>query len=250
MILKYLKIIIILFSIIIIGISCKNNNENNLTITPVGFSEKTMVVELVFKDEKDIDLNKIKSVIKDDSIHTDSFYQWKNHVAIFDKINDTGKLKHYIEEAFPSIQLNFYANPFYEFNRTHCDSLNMAKACDNILLTADLVDDTAMQNQYLNYHATQFEKWPQVSKGFCNANFQQLLVYKNGRQLMLVISIPKGQSFDKLNPKTTLNNPKVKDWNNIMKKYQRGIEGTKKGETWVFFKPVMQAESVKPKAKS
>ena len=53
---------------------------------------------------------------------------------------------------------------------------------------------------------------------------------------MLVISIPKGESLDKLNPKTTENNPRVDEWNKIMNKYQEGIEGTKPGETWVFFK--------------
>ena len=42
--------------------------------------------------------------------------------------------------------------------------------------------------------------------------------------------------FDKLNPRTTANNPRVDDWNKIMKKYQEGIKGTKPGETWVFLK--------------
>jgi hypothetical protein len=55
---------------------------------------------------------------------------------------------------------------------------------------------------------------------------------------MLVISIPKGESLDKLNPKTIENNPKMIEWNKIMEKYQEGIEGTKKGETWVFLKPL------------
>ncbi|WNH09423.1 L-rhamnose mutarotase [Thalassobellus suaedae] len=77
---------------------------------------------------------------------------------------------------------------------------------------------------------------PEVAQGFCNADFQQLQVFKNGRQLMLIISIPKGESLDKLNPKTTENNPRVYDWNALMKKYQTGIKGAKKNETWVFLK--------------
>lgn len=93
-----------------------------------------------------------------------------------------------------------------------------------------------MQKEYLTYHATQFEKWPEVAKGFCNADFQQLRIFKNGRQLMLVISIPKGVSLDELNPKTTLNNPRVVQWNALMKKYQEGIAGTNPDEVWVFFK--------------
>jgi hypothetical protein len=56
--------------------------------------------------------------------------------------------------------------------------------------------------------------------------------------LVLIISIPKGKTLDELNPKTTENNPKMNEWNKIMGKYQEGIEGTKKGETWVFLKPL------------
>ena len=102
-------------------------------------------------------------------------------------------------------------------------------------MTANLVADTTLQHQYLEYHRTQFEKWPEISKGFCNANFQQLLVFRNGRQLMLVISIPKGKTLDELNPKTTENNPRVTEWNKIMSKYQEGIEDAPKGTTWVMF---------------
>jgi hypothetical protein len=55
---------------------------------------------------------------------------------------------------------------------------------------------------------------------------------------MLVISIPKGGSLDKLNPKTTENNPRVDEWNKIMSKYQEGIPGTKPGEVWVFLNEI------------
>jgi hypothetical protein len=55
---------------------------------------------------------------------------------------------------------------------------------------------------------------------------------------MLVISIPKGKTLDELNPMTVENNPKMVEWNKIMWKYQEGIEGTKKDETWVFLNRV------------
>jgi hypothetical protein len=51
---------------------------------------------------------------------------------------------------------------------------------------------------------------------------------------MLVISIPKGKTLDELNPKTIESNPQMNEWNKRMSKYHEGIEGTKKGETWVF----------------
>lgn len=137
---------------------------------------------------------------------------------------------------FPAI--HFYDAPFYKFDRHYCADKTTAKQWDNIVLTANLVKDSTKQKEYLNHHATQFQKWPQVAQGFCNASFQQLLVFRQGRRLLLVISIPKGESLDKLNPKTSENNPRVDEWNALMKQYQEGIEGTDPSETWVFLQPV------------
>jgi len=170
-------------------------------------------------------------------------YQWKNHLVLYGKFTRLNLLQHVLADNYPKCEIKSYKDPFYVFDRQYCDSKGMVKDWDNILLTANLVADTKMQDEYLNYHATQFQKWPEVSRGFCNAQFQQLLVFKNGRQLMLVISIPKGASLDKLNPLTSKNNPRVDDWNKIMSKYQEGIPGTKKGETWVFLKGVGKSGS-------
>jgi hypothetical protein len=197
--------------------------------------EQPVIIELIAKDS--IDKIKLKEILVKAKVKPDALYQWKNHYVIFDKVQDVFSLREKIRSAFPSLEIKTYDNLFYEFNRKYCDDKTIAKEWDHILLTANLVADTNLQREYMNYHATQFEKWPEVAKGFCNAGFQQLLVFRNGRQLMLVISIPKGGNLDKLNPKTTENNPRVDEWNNLMKKYQEGIEGTQKSETWVFLKP-------------
>ena len=164
--------------------------------------------------------------------------QWNNRIIVYANTNHPQQLKDRIAKKYPSDQIVLFEKPFYNFNRKYCSDKAVAPKWDNIILSANLVKDPKLQQEYLNHHATQFQKWPEVSQGFCNANFQQLLVFKTGRQLMLIISIPKGESLDKLNPLTTKNNPRVNDWNNMMKKYQEGIEGAKKGEVWVFFKDV------------
>jgi hypothetical protein len=157
--------------------------------------------------------------------------------VIFNKITDISVLEGKLRSNFPGIEVKWYNNLFYEYSKLkHCSDKTIAKQWDHIILTVNLVADKKLQQEYLDYHATQFQKWPDIARGFCNANFQQLLVFKNGRQLILVISIPKGESLDNLNPKTTENNPKMVEWNKIMGKYQEGIEGTKKGETWVLLK--------------
>jgi hypothetical protein len=198
--------------------------------------EQPVVIELVAPKGETVDLRKIRTLLQQNNIDPNSVYQWQNHYVIFGKVKDVSALRNKIQKAFPEVQMKAYEDPFYEFNRQHCGDTTTAREWDHVILTANLVADPKKQKEYLNYHATQFEKWPEVSQGFCHASFQRLLVYRNGRQLMLVISIPRGKTLDELNPKTTENNPRVDEWNRIMSQYQEGIEGTKPGEVWVFFK--------------
>jgi hypothetical protein len=171
----------------------------------------------------------------ENNIDKSAIYEWQNHWVIYCESKDAQKIKDKLETRFPRLIINLYDKPFYNFNLQKLSNKKTSEEWENIIMTANLVADTTKQNEYMEYHRTQFEKWPEISKGFCNASFQQLLVFRNGRQLMLVISIPKGESLDKLNPKTTENNPRVNEWNSIMSKYQEGIEDAPKGTTWVMF---------------
>jgi len=199
--------------------------------------EHSEVIEMVLKNGSGIDLNKLKLLIAQNNIDSSAIYQWNNHYVIFARIADLSVMQSRLKNNFPGAEVKVYYDMFYEYSKVkHCPDKTVAKEWDHVILTANLVADKKLQQQYLDYHATQFEKWPDIAKGFCNADFQQLLLFRNGRQLMLVISIPKGESLDMLNPKTTENNPKMVEWNKMMAKYQEGIEGTKKGETWVFLR--------------
>lgn len=201
--------------------------------------EHNEVIELVLKEGMQLNLPKLKELLAKNNMDSNAIYHWQNHYVIFDKVQDIGVIQGRIANNFPEAEVSVYHDMFYEFSKKkHCSDKTVAKEWQHIILTANLVEDKKLQKEYLNYHAAQFEKWPEVSKGFCNADFQQLLLFRNGRQLILVISIPKGESLDKLNPRTTANNPRVDEWNKIMKKYQEGIKGTKPGEAWVLLNPL------------
>lgn len=170
-----------------------------------------------------------------------SVYRWKNHLIVYDVMSDSEieGIRKQLSAVSPNSIIKIYETPFYVFDRNCCESKTEAVKWKHTIMTANLVQDSVMQQEYMDYHATQFEKWPEVVYGFCKADFQQLLVFRNGRQLMLVISIPEGKSLDELDPKTTENNPRVNEWNTIMANYQEGIEGSSPDEKWVLFNPVM-----------
>jgi L-rhamnose mutarotase len=165
-------------------------------------------------------------------------YQWRDHWIIYGKFRDLPKVRQQIREIYPEATIKLYNRPFYVFDRSQCGDDARVERWSHTLMTANLVVDTILQQEYMDYHALQTELFPEVVQGFCNAGFQQLLVFRNGRQLMLVISIPEGENLDDLNPKTVENNPRVDEWNAIMAKYQEGIEGTSLGETWVIFNSI------------
>lgn len=199
---------------------------------------KSLAFELIFKPENLPVSSQFEQFLAENRISKDGVYSWQNRLLIYGLPELNLKLKEKLEFAFPKAELKIYEDIIYDFNRKkNCDK-SFAKEWTNIILTANLVGNEVMQKEYLDHHQTQFEKWPELSKGFCNADFQQLLIYKNKRQLILVISIPKGKTLEELNPKTTENNPKVDEWNALMKKYQEGIPGTKEDEVWVFYKPI------------
>ncbi len=109
-------------------------------------------------------------------------------------------------------------------------------------MRANLVEDEKMQEEYMNYHQRQFDEWPEVSQGFCHAGFQRLLLFRSGRQLMLVISIPEGADFEQMNAKTVENNPRMDEWNNIMAQYQEGMEDVPEGVVWSLYTPLQAGE--------
>jgi hypothetical protein len=206
--------------------------------------EKMSVAEIIGPGKAPVSASNLVALCQKYKVPPSGIYTWQNHLVAYGSATNIQALQKNLAAIYAGNEVKFYATPFYKFDRHYCSDKTTAKQWDNIILTANLVKDPAKQQQYLNYHATQFQKWPEVAQGFCNASFQQLLVFRQGRQLMLIISIPHGASLDKLNPKTTLNNPRMDEWNALMKQYQEGIEGTEPGETWVFLKPVVAKQPV------
>lgn len=204
-------------------------------IPSVNFQEVPHFAALEFIGDS-IDTTKIITIAKANGLIKPLLYRWNNHTILYAKMNHVETLTAIYKDIFPTIKIKTYEKTVYNFNRYEQCKTTPAKEWEHVLLSCNLVSDPKLQQEYLDYHSTQFEKWPEVSKGFCHADFQQLQVFKNGRQLLLVISIPKGKTLGELDPKTTENNPRVVEWNNLMKKYQTGIDGTQPGEVWIELK--------------
>lgn len=197
------------------------------------------IIEIVFSSDT-VSPDGLTELCGKYNIDRKSLYKWRNHVIIYDVLgpDKSAQMETDIAHTYSDgqiIRMKYYDIPYYIFDRKNCEKQEVAAEWSHTIMTANIVVDSTMQQEYMNYHATQAEQWPEIANGFCKADFQQLLMFRNGRQLMLIISIPKGESLDVLNPRTTENNPRVDEWNAIMAKYQEGIEDADKGDVWVTF---------------
>jgi hypothetical protein len=162
-------------------------------------------------------------------------YRWNNHLLLYGTLRHLRQAEQRIKASFPSAVVHVYAKPFYVFDRRQCADGEQPGEWSHTIMSAQLVADTTMQAEYMDYHARQTELFPEVGNGFCNADFGQVLVYRSGRQLMLVISIPEGRELDELNPKTTENNPRVDEWNVLMANYQTALLDAGQDMVWITF---------------
>ncbi|MCA5004722.1 L-rhamnose mutarotase [Sphingobacterium bovistauri] len=184
-----------------------------------------------------ISAKSLESFIQRQGAEIKQIYRWKGYTLLKTTDDIAQKISSAWKADFPAVKCKVFKEIFYSFeSKQHCPTNSESDEEDFVILTAQLVDDPNKRDQYYQYHKDQFEQWPEISKGFCNAGFNDVTMYRNDHQLLLYISYPKGKSFDEINALTTKDNPKVEEWNKLMSTFQRGIQGTAANESWIFYK--------------
>ncbi len=198
--------------------------------------KKEWVIELVVDTGREDYTEHIHSLLHARQIDTTNLLKWKNRYAIIN-LQDTLKEMLVNELQEDKIgEVSVYEDIIYRFRRSDCNEVSEKLKLKQYLLTVNLVDDAHKQKEYLEHHSTQAANWPEVVKGFCQEGFQKIDIYKKGRQLMLLISIPQNMDLEQMSRDNARNNPGVAEWDELMSTYQEGISGTRPGEKWVMFK--------------
>jgi L-rhamnose mutarotase len=95
-------------------------------------------------------------------------------------------------------------------------------------LTLDLKDDPPMIADYKKHHD---RIWPEIVRSLKDAGIQDLEIYLRGTRLFMILETDEGFSFEaKL--QADAKNPKVRQWEELMWKYQQALPGSKPGEKW------------------
>lgn len=108
------------------------------------------------------------------------------------------------------------------------------------VFVVNLVHDSLKLKEYLDYHK---QVWPQVEDVFKKAGYKKIVLYRYGYLLVMKIAVPIGADLGEMGKLAESSDPRCAEWNKLMNTYQKGVEGTSPGQTWVEAKPFYQFDN-------
>ena len=105
-------------------------------------------------------------------------------------------------------------------------------------LTLDLQDDPKLIAEYRRHH----EKiWPEITKSIRDAGVEDMEIYLLGTRLFMVMEVNDKFSFES-KAKADAANPSVREWEQLMWKFQKPLSDAKPGEKWLLMDRIFKLE--------
>lgn len=105
-------------------------------------------------------------------------------------------------------------------------------------LTLELNDDPELIAEYKRHH----EKiWPEITESIRDAGIEDMEIYLLGTRLVMIIDAKDGFSFEAKN-QADRRNAKVREWEELMWKFQKPLREAKPGEKWVEMERIFKLE--------
>ncbi|HEX4425325.1 MAG TPA: L-rhamnose mutarotase [Terriglobales bacterium] len=106
-------------------------------------------------------------------------------------------------------------------------------------LTLDLQEDPKLIAEYKRYH----EKiWPEITKSIKDSGIENLEIYSLGTRMFMIMEVGENFSFEK-KMLADQANPKVKEWEELMWKFQKPLPQAAPGEKWLLMDRIFGLES-------
>jgi L-rhamnose mutarotase len=106
-------------------------------------------------------------------------------------------------------------------------------------LTLDLKDDPKLIAEYKRYHK---KIWPEITKSIKDAGILDLEIYLHGTRMFMVFKVDDSFSFEK-KAEADRQNPKVREWENLMWKFQKALPEARPDEKWLLMERIFKLET-------
>jgi L-rhamnose mutarotase len=105
-------------------------------------------------------------------------------------------------------------------------------------LTLDLRDDSKLIAEYKRYHK---QIWPEITKSIKDAGIEDMEIYLFGTRMFMVMEVNERFSFA-AKARVDSENPKVREWEELMWKFQEPLAEAKPGEKWLLMERIFKLE--------
>lgn len=106
-------------------------------------------------------------------------------------------------------------------------------------LTLDLKDDAALIAEYRRYHR---KIWPEITASIRKSGIVDMEIYLLGSRMFMIMEVNARFSFD-AKAGADRANPKVRQWEELMWKFQQPLPEAKAGEKWLLMERIFKLES-------
>lgn len=105
-------------------------------------------------------------------------------------------------------------------------------------LMLDLKDDPKLIAEYRRYH----EKiWPEITESIRDAGIEDMEIHLLGTRMFMIMEVNESFSFA-AKAKADTANPKVREWEELMWKFQKPLPTAKPGEKWLLMERIFKLE--------
>jgi L-rhamnose mutarotase len=105
-------------------------------------------------------------------------------------------------------------------------------------LALDLVDEPSLIAEYQNWHKAG-NGWPEIKKSISDSGIVDMQIYRVGNRLFMIMDTEDSFSFQR-KAQMDADNPKVREWEQLMWKFQQPLPWAGDGEKWVLMDKIYQ----------
>jgi len=105
-------------------------------------------------------------------------------------------------------------------------------------LTLDLKDDPTLIAEYRRYHE---KVWPEITRSIKESGIRDMEIYLRGTRLFMIMEVDASFSFE-AKSKADAANDKVREWEQLMWRFQKVLPEAKPGEKWLLMERIFKLE--------
>lgn len=105
-------------------------------------------------------------------------------------------------------------------------------------LTLDLKENPALIAEYKRYHQ---HIWPEITASLKESGIEDAEIYLLGTRLFMILEVNDNFSFQ-AKALADQANPKVREWEELMWKFQRPLPQAAPGEKWLLMERIFKLE--------